>query len=145
MTACAPFATQQPFTTARPNAGTAIAPLGQVTGTPACGNPQIANPAAVYCVLLGYKLSTEETPQGQAGVCVFKDGSNCDEWAFLRGTCGQEHSYCAQKGYGIKTVHDGQDAYSQEYAVCTDSSGKVIGTVTQLSGLEQQLKCGPNP
>jgi hypothetical protein len=114
-------------------------------GNAACKGLHIANPAALYCVLMGYSSSIVDTAQGQAGVCAFPDGSNCDEWAFLRGVCGRQHSYCAQKGYGIQTVHDGQDPYSQEYAVCTDSTGKVIGTVTDLSGLQQQLQCGSNP
>ncbi len=95
--------------------------------------------------LLGYSTSTVETAEGQAGLCIFPDGSNCDQWAFLRGTCGQEHSYCVQKGYGIKTVNDGQDPFSQTYAVCLDPSGKVLGTVTALSGLQAQLQCGSQP
>jgi putative hemolysin len=108
----------------------------------ACKKINLANPAAVYCVLMGFSSKIVETDQGQAGACVFPDGATCDEWAFLAGKCGTEHSYCAQNGYGIKTVTDGQDPFSQEYAVCTDSAGKVVGMVTDLSGLQQQLQCG---
>ncbi len=110
-----------------------------------CLGVNIANPAAVYCALMGFSSKIVDTPQGQAGACAFPDGTSCDEWAFLRGACGQEHSYCALHGYGIQTVHDGQDSYSQEYAVCTDASGKVVGTVTDLSGLQAQLTCGSQP
>jgi putative hemolysin len=39
----------------------------------------LANPAAVHCVNLGYKLDNEQ--------CVFLDGSSCEEWAFFRGEC----------------------------------------------------------
>ncbi|MCS7144554.1 MAG: DUF333 domain-containing protein [Archaeoglobaceae archaeon] len=53
-------------------------------------NLGLANPAAVYCVDLGYKYKVENTPKGQIGVCVFPDQTECDEWAFYRGECGQK-------------------------------------------------------
>jgi uncharacterized protein len=30
----------------------------------------------------------EDTRGDQYGVCVFDDGSECDEWAYYRGECG---------------------------------------------------------
>ena len=35
-------------------------------------------------------------------VCVFPDGTECEECEFLSGRCGQEHSYCAQQGYTLE-------------------------------------------
>ena len=49
------------------------------------------NPASVYCEQNGNKLEIQTASDGsQSGVCVFPDGSNCDEWAYFRGECGME-------------------------------------------------------
>jgi hypothetical protein len=61
--------------------------------TPATDNTKpdasagIANPASVNCVQKGGKLDIRESDKGQYGVCVFTDGSECEEWAFMRGEC----------------------------------------------------------
>jgi putative hemolysin len=47
------------------------------------------NPASVYCEQNGNKLEIHTAADGsQSGVCVFLDGSTCDEWAYFRGECG---------------------------------------------------------
>jgi putative hemolysin len=47
------------------------------------------NPASVYCEQNGNKLEIHTAADGsQSGVCVFPDGSTCDEWAYYRGECG---------------------------------------------------------
>jgi len=53
--------------------------------------PQVnlPNPASVYCEQNGNKLEIQTAADGsQNGVCVFPDGSTCDEWAYFRGECG---------------------------------------------------------
>jgi len=56
------------------------------TDMPQVGNP---NPASVYCEQKGNKLEIHTAADGsQSGVCVFPDGSTCDEWAYYRGECG---------------------------------------------------------
>ncbi|MEM3139823.1 MAG: DUF333 domain-containing protein, partial [Archaeoglobaceae archaeon] len=40
-------------------------------------NVGLANPAAVYCKDLGYSYRIESTPQGQFGICIFPDGTEC--------------------------------------------------------------------
>jgi len=53
--------------------------------------PQVnmPNPASVYCEQNGNKLEIHTAADGsQSGVCVFPDGSTCDEWAYYRGECG---------------------------------------------------------
>lgn len=48
----------------------------------------IPNPASVYCAQNGNKLEIQTAPDGsQNGICVFPDGSSCDEWAYFRGEC----------------------------------------------------------
>ena len=49
----------------------------------------LPNPASTYCEEQGYRVEIRTDDQGnQYGVCVFPDGSECDEWAFYRGECG---------------------------------------------------------
>jgi putative hemolysin len=66
----------------------------QTQGTPESAPtdmPQanMSNPASVYCTQQGYKLEIVTASDGsQSGVCVFPDGSTCDEWAYYRGECG---------------------------------------------------------
>jgi putative hemolysin len=46
------------------------------------------NPASQYCVEQGGRLEVRTDAQGnQFGVCIFPDGSECEEWAFFRGEC----------------------------------------------------------
>ncbi len=47
----------------------------------------IANPASVYCVSHGGKLDIQTTSAGQIGMCTFPNGSQCEEWSYLRGEC----------------------------------------------------------
>lgn len=55
------------------------------TDTPQANLP---NPASVYCQEQGYQSETRTAEDGsQYGVCIFSDGSECDEWAFYRGEC----------------------------------------------------------
>ena len=59
----------------------------------ACGDDdenesQLPNPASVYCEEQGGTVEIRtEADGGQYGVCIFSDGSECDEWAFFRGEC----------------------------------------------------------
>jgi putative hemolysin len=56
------------------------------TDKPQAGMP---NPASVYCVQNGNTLEIRTADDGsQNGICVFPDGSACDEWAYYRGECG---------------------------------------------------------
>jgi len=67
------------------------APEPAATDIPQVNMP---NPASVYCEQNGNKLEIQTASDGsQNGVCVFPDGSTCDEWAYFRGEC----SLAAQK------------------------------------------------
>ncbi len=50
-------------------------------------NTQIPNPASKFCEDHGYTLKIVDDPAGQFGLCVFPDGTSCDEWAYYRGEC----------------------------------------------------------
>jgi putative hemolysin len=61
-------------------------PEPTATGIPPANMP---NPASVYCEQNGNKLEIRKAADGsQSGVCIFPDGSTCDEWAYFRGECG---------------------------------------------------------
>ena len=49
----------------------------------------LPNPATVHCQEQGYDYEIRTAADGsQSGVCIFPDGSECDEWAFFEGECG---------------------------------------------------------
>jgi uncharacterized protein len=69
---------------------TQAAPEPAMTDMPQVGMP---NPASVYCTQNGNKLEIRAAADGsQSGVCIFPDGSTCDEWAYYRGECGSAGS-----------------------------------------------------
>jgi putative hemolysin len=48
----------------------------------------LPNPASVFCEEHGGRLDIRtEASGGQVGICIFPDGSECEEWAFLRNEC----------------------------------------------------------
>jgi putative hemolysin len=50
--------------------------------------PNMPNPASVFCEKNGGKLDLrQDASGGVAGICIFPDGSECDEWAYYRGDC----------------------------------------------------------
>lgn len=56
------------------------------TPTPAAN---MVNPASAFCEGQGLLLEMRTAPDGsQSGVCIFPDGSECEEWAYFRGECG---------------------------------------------------------
>jgi putative hemolysin len=69
--------------------GCSSTPSPTVTDEPVeSPDSQVANPASTYCEEQGYTLELHTGEDGgQHGVCVFPDGSECEEWAFYRGEC----------------------------------------------------------
>jgi putative hemolysin len=47
----------------------------------------MANPASTYCVNHGGTLQMKTGSAGQYGVCMFPNGSQCEEWQYYRGEC----------------------------------------------------------
>ena len=60
-------------------------------------NSELANPASVYCEENGGNLSIRSTESGEYGVCVFSDGSECEEWMFYNQECSKGE-YIPNKG-----------------------------------------------
>lgn len=54
---------------------------------------KMANPSSEYCVKNGGVNKIVVNKDGsEAGLCVFSDGSSCDEWKYFRGECSQGDS-----------------------------------------------------
>ncbi|MBX3016233.1 MAG: DUF333 domain-containing protein, partial [Caldilineaceae bacterium] len=67
----------------------------------------MANPASENCVAQGGTLEIRQGTDGEVGYCLFADGSQCEEWAFMRNECAPGESlatftdpfaYCAAVG-----------------------------------------------
>ncbi len=138
----------------------AILALALLAG--ACGDDddqnesQLPNPASVYCEEQGGTLEIRDEAGGQVGYCVFDDGSECEEWAFMRGECQPGQSlggetgianpasvYCEEQGgtldlaTGMCTFADGSQCeewafYRGECSPGQASGGAVLGGDTQL-------------
>ena len=117
--------------TPQPRTPTAAATLDTIT---------IANPASAYCQEQGGKLEIRTAQDGsQYSICMFKDDSECEEWAYYRGECkpgdmdvapaptatpagiaNPASTYCLEKG-GISEIRTAQDG--TQYGVCRFSNG----------------------
>lgn len=50
--------------------------------------PELPNPASVNCQEQGGSLEIRSDESGgQIGICIFPDGSECEEWTLFRGEC----------------------------------------------------------
>ena len=72
------------------------------TDRPSAG---IANPASVYCEEQGGSIEIREGEAGQYGLCIFPDGSGCDEWAFFRGECKQGAKVTPPEGVTARYIN----------------------------------------
>jgi len=101
------------------------------------------NPAVVYAEKMEIELETRHNIDGGAYlVCLFPDGSECSEWDFFRGICGQQYSYCIKKGWLIRTdtisKHSPEESYTIICPICykEDEKGK-INSVMMLDLMKQ--------
>ena len=85
-TPVAPVATSADET---PAAATSASPVVSATAAEtkeATNATGIANPASVNCGTLGGKTEIQTaTEGGQYGMCMFPNGTSCEEWALFRG------------------------------------------------------------
>ncbi len=68
----------------------------------------IANPASTHCFDQGHStVIKQDSKGGQYGICVFDDGSWCDEWDYFRGYCEQGTNMTSCKKIQGKTICPG--------------------------------------
>jgi uncharacterized protein len=109
----------------------AVSGCGQGAQEPS--KPGMANPASVNCDEKGGKLDIRKDTDGnEVGICVFDDGSECEEWSFFRGECqpGQGKMggnianpasvYCEDNG-GQSEIRKNADG--SEYGMCVFDDG----------------------
>jgi putative hemolysin len=129
----------------KPGQATAIPPM-----TPEANMP---NPASAYCEQVGGELKIEKTDAGEIGICVFSDGSQCEEWALFNNECqpglatavpsvtpriampDPSAAFCVKHGGKVKimTRRDGG-----QYALCIFKNGSRCDTWAFYRG-----KCHP--
>jgi putative hemolysin len=104
--------TQVPATVSIPTLVPTDTPVEETFESPL----DMANPASVYCEEQGYELEIRDEAGGQAGYCLFPDGSECEEWAFYRGECAPAETtfesplglpnpasqFCVEQGYELE-------------------------------------------
>jgi putative hemolysin len=86
----------------------------------------VPNPASVNCIDMGGTLETKYESAGEYAVCVFYDGTACEEWTLQRGECQKGSrlvfsTYCANNGGQLvnKTVDQGAEEGWPEYQTCS--------------------------
>jgi putative hemolysin len=47
-------------------------------------DPQLANPASVFCIEQGGEVEIVEEDGGQVGYCILPDGTRVEEWQYFR-------------------------------------------------------------
>jgi len=73
------------------------------------------NPASVFCLEKGFTSEMRTAADGsQSGVCIFPDGSECDEWAYYSGECGPVHQPEAESPSTDEIASDGWKIYRNE-------------------------------
>ena len=75
------------------------------------------NPAAVYCEQDGQEYEVRTADDGsQSGVCVFPDGSTCDEWAYFRGECRPGAQTSSTPAITVEAITETSDGGTEEQA-----------------------------
>ena len=99
-----------------------------------------SNPAATYCEEMGYEYKVVKTEDGERGIVTLPDGKECDAWAFYRGECGEEFSYCARKGWPVAKIAEA-DNFAEQCTTCVLPGGS-HKTVSDLLNLDAKSKSG---
>jgi len=105
------------------------APEPAATDIPQVNMP---NPASVYCEQNGNKLEIQTASDGsQSGICVFPDGSTCDEWAYFRRECGPAAQKSPTPAIVVEAISTASSGTTEENA----SGGYMPpGTTEKISG-----------
>jgi putative hemolysin len=79
--------------------------------------PNMPNPALVYCEQNGNTSEIQTAADGsQSGLCVFPDGSSCDEWDYFRGECGPATQKSPTPAMTVQATATAGDGNTEENA-----------------------------
>jgi len=102
----------------------------------------MTNPAAGYCIALGYQyMDTVGADGSMTGYCILPGNQSVDAWQFLVGNVSPELSYCKKAGLDIHTVHDPRvcGLLGSTCGVCVKADGSTH-EVTAMMGLDFREK-----
>ena len=104
--------------------------------TPTEENAELANPASAYCEENGGTLQIEDG----AWLCMFTDGSYCEEWSYFSGECKEgEIMYNTVSDELTNTEYDvdygTSDIYSEE------DLESAVSTIMDTFNNEWEIKC----
>lgn len=101
-------------------------------GEPAAGDAEVANPASVYCIDQGYSLELRTNNEGGVyGVCIFPDGSECEEWAYFHGECTPASEQKDESRITDPSIPVGWQTYTNErygYQISTPPEASILTT-----------------
>lgn len=107
----------------------------------------LPNPASEYCADLNYTLEGSDCvfppsncgPEG--GNCINATVTRCEQWAFFRGRCGKEFSFCAKSGFTLENRTSDMGGWTTEYAVCVFNDSSECLEQAYLAGTCRQGQC----
>ena len=67
----------------------------------------MVNPAAAYCIYMGYEYEIEKTELGEKGYCILPNNQKVDAWDFFYCRVAKEYSYCYRIGLEAESKKDG--------------------------------------
>jgi putative hemolysin len=116
--------------------------------TPATGGLGLPNPASVYCSDMNYTLVGGDCmfPPNNCGAsaganCINGTVTHCEQWAFFRGQCGKEFSFCEKNGFRLENRTVDMGTSTAEYAVCVFTDGSECLEQSYLAGTCRQGQC----
>ncbi len=110
---------------------------GAITANPS-PLANMANPASVYCEKNGGKLELRKDASGAvAGICIFPDGSECDEWAYYRGECKPGDSFATVEP-GVTSAARLRVVYYKNGQIMSWTEGR--GSVSLVKASTEQVR-----
>lgn len=105
---------------------------------------KIVNPASAYCEKNGGQSEIRTSADGsQYGVCIFKNGTECDEWDFFAGRCNKDgEDFCGEStndkcGSNNDCVEDGCSGQ-----ICRSKTGDSTMTTCEMKSCYENEKYG---
>jgi putative hemolysin len=115
--------------------------LACLSGQPTAGQTEqkaeLPNPASLSCTKKGGKLEIrKDSKGGEYGVCIFPDGRECEEWAFIRDQCSPEKPADPQVKVDAEAVWQPGIQFMQSVRQACSNAGSNYGDclISQMPG-----------